>query len=141
MEAGLFSLLQATEFEGLVIKEWNIVQFAKLSRVLTAIAKEYKNQNVQWEGFSAILGKAESEGMAALSENFLEFLTPFVEHATTILTVSCNCDVKKLESLSYTSGVIALMLVLKTNLEHLNGFFGKIVADVKEQTATMAAST
>jgi hypothetical protein len=79
--------------------------------------------------------------MAALSENFLEFLTPFVEHATTILTVSCNCDVKKLESLSYTSGVIALMLVLKTNLEHLNGFFGKIVADVKEQTATMAAST
>jgi hypothetical protein len=136
---GLMSLLAQTEYQGLVIKEWNIVQFSKLTRVLQAIAKEYKEKNVAWEGFSEILVKADGAGIAGISNSMLEFLSPFVEHAPLILGISCNVDEKKLNTLSYTDGIIVLLLVLKANLEHLNNFFVKIVAPVEEQPATMAS--
>lgn len=136
---GLLSLINATEYEGLTIKEWNIVQFSKLSRVLTNIAKEFKDKNVQWQGFSETLARAEGAGVADISGDVLQFLAPFIEQAPVILCVSCNVDAKKLESLTYTDGVVAIMLVLKANLEHLNRFFVKLVApQVKtEETATM----
>ena len=131
---GLMSLLAQTEYQGLVIKEWNIVQFSKLTRTLQAIAKEYKEKNIAWEGFSETLVKVDGSGIAGISSQMLEFLTPFVEHAPTILTVSCNTDEKKLSTLSYTDGIVVLMLVLKANLEHLNNFFVKIVAPAEVAT-------
>jgi len=131
---GLFSLLNATEYQGLVIKEWNIVQFSKLTRVLQVIAKEYKDKNIGWEGFSETLVKADGSGIAGVSTQMLEFLSPFVEQAPLLIKVSCNADDKKMETLSYTDGIIILVLILKSNLEHLNSFFGRIVAPSAEAT-------
>lgn len=137
---GLLAILNATEYEGLVIKEWNIVQFSKLSRTLTQIAKEFKEKNVEWAGFSETLAKADGIGVADMSREVLEFISPFVEHAPTILAVSCNADGKRLEQLKYTDGVVALLLVLKANLEHLNRFFVTLVAP-QEKTAVTTDST
>jgi hypothetical protein len=112
------------------------VQFAKLSRTLGQIAKEYSKSNVSWDGFSGVLAKAQSGEMLQLSQGMLDFLTPFIEQAPTILAISCKADAEKLESLSYTDGVIAVLLVLKANLEHLNRFFVTLVAPQSEAAAT-----
>jgi len=137
---GLMSLLAQSEYQGLVIKEWNIVQFSKLTRVLQAIAKEYKEKNIAWEGFSEILGKADGNGIAGISTSMLEFLSPFVEQAPLIIGISCNADAKKVETLSYTDGIIVLVLLLKANLEHLNGFFVKLVAPSAAEATTVAST-
>ncbi len=122
------SLLNTTEYAGLTIKEWNIVQFSKLSAVLSDIAKEYKARNLSWETFSGVLSTASANGMLDLSSNVMDLLEPFTKHAPTILAISCGADGKKLDSLSFTDGIIATMLVMKANMEHLNRFFVKLVA-------------
>ena len=129
---GLLSLVNSTEYAGLTIKEWNIVQFSKLSRVLAAVVKEYKERNIGWTNFSSILEN--SDGMAGMSSDLLEFIGPFLEYAPAIITISCNVDQKRLEDVKYTDGTVLVFLILKANLEHLNSFFGKLVAGPVEAT-------
>jgi hypothetical protein len=137
---GLLSLVNSTEYAGITVKEWNIIQFSKLSRVLSLVVKEYKDKNIAWEGFSNIIGNSDGGSFAGISTELLNFLSPFLEHAPAIITISCNIDHKKLETINYTDGVVLIFLILKTNLEHLNGFFGKLVAPAAAVETTTSPS-
>ena len=121
---GLIALLNSTEYAGLTVKEWSIVQFSKLSPIIGEIAREYKARNISWDSFSSLVDNA---GMD-MSTQLIEALEPFTRHATEILVVSCRTDVKVLEKINYTDGLILLMLVLKMNMAHLTRFFGSLAA-------------
>jgi hypothetical protein len=133
---GLLSLLESVEFEGLVIKEWNIVQFSKLSRVMTIISKEYASKNISWDEFAKTLS---STNMMSLGQGVMEFLAPFIEHAPAIITISCNVDQKFIEKMPYTQGLVAVLLIMKANLQHLNGFFGTLAAKTSSAVETTTA--
>jgi hypothetical protein len=130
---GILSLLEATEYEGLTIKEWNIVQFSKLSRIIAAIAKDYTNRGISWADFSKAL--VETDAMVNVGHNLVEFLAPFLEHAPAIITISCNVDQKFVDKLPYTKGIVAVLLIMKTNLMHLSGFFGTLTAKASSAEA------
>lgn len=131
---GLFSLLSVSEYQGYKVKEWSIVQFSKLGPVLSAIAKEYQESKMDWSKFaSAIQGSSES-GMLDMTTGMLDTLQPFVKHAPIILSVSCGMNASQLDEMKYTDGIVLLLLVLKTNIEHLNGFFVKLAAQKPEAT-------
>ena len=121
------SLINATEYAGFQVKEWNIVQFSKLSSILSEVAKEYKARNLSWENFSSALSETSTGGMLDVSESVLAVLEPFTKHAVLILTVSCKASVEQLEKISYTDGLVLLLLVLKFNMEHLSRFFVSLV--------------
>lgn len=125
---GLMSLLAVSEFNGYKIKEWNIVQFSKLSGLLSTIAKQYQESNIDWSLFSGALSSTENTGMLTLSSKMMDSIQPFVQYAPQILSVSCGISEKQLEEMKYTDGVVLVLLVMKVNLEHLNGFFGKLAA-------------
>lgn len=125
---GLMSLLSETEFQGLKIKEWNIVQFSKLSGTLNEIAKEYKARNVSFGDFASIFDGVSESGMLDLSQNVLELIEPFTKRAPLLLGVSCGLDAKALDALDFTTGIVAVMLVMKANMEHLQRFFVKLAA-------------
>lgn len=133
---GLMSLISSTEYAGFTIKEWNIVQFSKLSAIVVEIAKEYKAKNLSWDDFSQSLSTQTSGGMIEVSEAVLDMLEPFTKRAEVILSVSCNTDPKKLAEVSFTDGIILLLLVLKTNMEHLTRFFGRLVAPESSKATT-----
>jgi len=82
---GIMSLVNATEYAGLQVKEWNIVQFSKLSSVLADVAREYKSKNLSWDHFSKALSTTSEGGMLDLSQNVLDVIEPFTKHAPTIL--------------------------------------------------------
>ena len=125
---GLMSLVSATEFAGLKIKEWNIVQFSKLSSLLNEIAKEYKDRDLSWDSFSSVFANASTEGMLNMSQNVLDLIEPFTKRAPQLISVSCNVEAKTLEEMPFTDGLIVVMLIMKTNMEHLNRFFVRISA-------------
>ena len=125
---GLMSLVSATEFAGLKIKEWNIVQFSKLSGLLNEIAKEYKDRNVAWDSFSSIFANASTDGMLNMSQSVLDLIEPFTKRAPQLISISCGVDAKTLEEMPFTDGLIVIMLIMKTNMEHLNRFFVRISA-------------
>lgn len=130
---GLMSLISAQEFQGFKIKEWNIIQFSKLSGVLASIAREYRDKNVSFEQFTEALSGA---SMVNLSTAALDIMEPFLKHAALILQVSVGADQKRLEEVSYTDGLIVLILVLKANLEHMTGFFTKLAGEREAVPAT-----
>ncbi len=125
---GLMSLVTATEFAGLKIKEWNIVQFSKLSGLLNEIAKEYKDRSVSWDSFSSIFANASPDGMLNMSQSVLDLIEPFTKRAPQLIGISCGVDAKSLEEMPFTDGLIVVMLIMKTNMEHLNRFFVRISA-------------
>ena len=138
---GLLSLLTVSEFNGYKIKEWNIIQFSKLSAILSSIAKEYQESNIDWSIFSGALQSAEGAGMLSMSSKMMDSIQPFMKHAPQILSVSCGVTEKQLEEMKYTDGIVLVLLVMKTNLEHLTGFFGRLAAQtgavsVPEMTAS-----
>lgn len=124
---GLMSLINATEYAGYTVREWNIVQFSKLSSALLKIATEYDKRGVAFSDLSSILTSVDLTGGASLPVSVLNLLEPLLEHSTLILSVSLKANYEQLEALNYTSGLVLLLLVLKVNLEHLSGFFGKLV--------------
>lgn len=125
---GLMSLINETTFNGFKIKEWNIVQFSKLSGTLNDIAKEYKARNIAFADFSSIFDGVSESGMMDLSQHVLDLIEPFTKRAPLLLGVSCGLDAKALEELPFTDGIVAIMLVMKANMEHLNRFFVKLAA-------------
>lgn len=135
---GLMSLISVQEFAGFKVKEWNIVQFSKLSTTISAIAKEYKQNNVSWDVFSGALSDKDKPdaNFLDMSTGLLDLLEPFTRHAPLILQVSCGVDQKKLEELSYTDGIILLILVLKVNLEHLTSFFARLAGTTEATTVS-----
>ncbi len=137
---GLMSLISSTEFAGFKVKEWNIVQFSKLSAVVLEIANEYKAKNLSWEDFSQSLSVNTDGGVLNISQSVLDMLQPFMQRAPLILSISCKVSVEELEKLSYTDGIVLLLLVLKVNMEHLSRFFVQLVAP-GSSTATITASS
>lgn len=137
---GIMSLISATEYAGFQIKEWNIVQFSKLSAVLSEVAREYKAKNLSWDSFSTALSSTSESGMLELSQNVLDVLEPFTKHAPLILGVSCNAKPDQLEKISWTDGLVILLLVLKFNMEHLSRFFVSLVGKTNSEP-TMTDST
>jgi len=131
---GLFSLLSATEYNGIKVREWSIVQFSKLGGALSTVVKEYQESKIDWTSFSTILQGASENNMLDMTSGMLDSLQPFVKQAPTILSISCNLSQAQLEEIKYTDGLVLLLLVLKTNIEHLNGFFGKLAARKNEAT-------
>jgi len=127
---GLLSLMSITEYAGYKVKEWNIVQFSKLTGVITAIAKQYAASNISWDAFSETLQQTDTKGMLSVSTSLMDALQPFLEHSPAILSVSCGITEKQLEELKFTDGAILTLLVIKTNMEHLNGFFGSLAAQL-----------
>ena len=125
---GLMSLVSSTEYAGFKVKEWSIVQFSKIAPVLSEVAREYKEKNLSWDSFSALIENASEDGMLSMSQSVLEVLEPFTKHAPLILGVSCGANAERLEALSWTDGLVLLMLVLKTNMEHLTRFFVNLTA-------------
>jgi len=125
---GLMSLINVSEYAGHQIKEWNIVQFSRLSSVLSAIAKEYKDANISWAAFANSLKSTEETRMLEISHSMLDSLTPFLKHAPALIAVSCNVKEKDLEDIKYTDGLVLTLLIMKKNLEHLNSFFVTLVA-------------
>jgi hypothetical protein len=135
---GIFALFSGTEYNGIKVKEWNIVQFSKLGGVLSAVAKEYQTTQADWNSFSAILEESDSSSMLDKTNGLLTSIQPFVTHAPAILSVSCNLTETQLQDMKYTDGIVLLLLVLKANLEHLNGFFGKLAANNATQGQTVS---
>lgn len=120
---GLLSLVNAVEYKGFKIKEWNIVQFAKLSPVLSAIAKDYESLSINYTEFSDVLSKAADGSKMGLTKSALSFLAPLVERAPEVLKISLGITQEKVEELSFSEGTVLLLLIYKTNLEHISGFF------------------
>jgi hypothetical protein len=137
---GIMSLINSTEYAGFTIKEWNIVQFSRLSSVLSEVAREYKSKNLSWDSFSAALSTTSENGMLNLSQNVLDVLEPFTKHAPTILTISCKASVEQLEKIAFTDGIVLLLLVLKFNMEHLSRFFVNLVGTTNSEPATTAST-
>lgn len=133
---GIMSLINTTEYAGFTIKEWNIVQFSKLSSVLADVAREYKAKNLSWDNFSTALGATAQGGMLDLSQNVLDVLEPFTKHAPMILTISCKASVEQIEKISFTEGIVLLLLVLKFNMEHLSRFFVSLVGKTNSDPTT-----
>ena len=127
---GLLSLMSVTEYAGYKVKEWNIVQFSKLSGVISQIAKKYFESNISWENFSETLKETDNKGMLGVSTNLMDALQPFLEYSPAILSVSCGITEKQLEAMKFTDGVILTMLVIKANMEHLNGFFANLAVQL-----------
>jgi len=121
---GIMSLVNAVEFKGYKIKEWNIVQFSKLSPALSTIANEYKTRNIEFPELSDIL--SETSDTLSLTSSALTFLSPILVHAPEILRVSLGITPEKLEELSFSEGSILLLLILKANMEHVSSFFGAL---------------
>lgn len=121
--SGLLSVVNSTEYKGFTIKEWSIVQFAKLSPVLTAVAKDYETQDVQFSSFSEALSGAAEDGTLGLTKSAMAFLAPLTERAPEILKISLGVTQEKLEAMSFSDGVVLLLLTMKINLEHISGFF------------------
>ena len=135
---GIMSLLNTTEYAGFQVKEWNIVQFSKLANVLSEVAKEYKARNISWDNFSVALSATANSGMLDLSQSVLDVIDPFLKHATTILTVSCKTTVEQLEKISFTEGIVLLLLIMKFNMEHLSRFFVSLVGTTNSDPTTIA---
>lgn len=135
---GIMSLLNTTEYAGFHVKEWNIVQFSKLSAILVEVAKEYKARDLSWENFSLTLSETAGTGMLEMSENVLQMLEPFTRHAPTILMVSCKATMEQVESMSFTDGLVLLLLILKFNMEHLGRFFVSLVGKTNSEPTTTA---
>lgn len=133
---GTMSLINVTEYAGFQIKEWNIVQFSKLSSVLSEVAREYKAKNLSWDSFSTALSSTAENGMLDLSQSVLDVLEPFTKHAPVILGVSCNAKPDQLEKITWTDGLVLLLLVLKFNMEHLSRFFVNLVGKTQSEPAT-----
>lgn len=131
---GLFSLLSVSEYQGHKVKEWSIVQFSKLGPVLSAIAKEYQESKMDWSKFASAIQGSSENGMLDMTTGMLDTLQPFVKNAPVILSVSCGMTSAQLDDMKYTDGIVLLLLVLKTNIEHLNGFFVKLAAQKTEAT-------
>lgn len=127
---GLLSIMSVTEYNGYKVKEWNIVQFSKLSGVINAIAKKYIELNLSWDKFSDTLSKASDTGLLGVSTGLMDALQPFLEYSPALLSVSCGVTEKQLEDMKFTDGVILTMLVIKANMEHLNGFFANLAAQI-----------
>jgi hypothetical protein len=137
---GLMSLVESTDYAGFKIKEWNIVQFSKLSGVLSEIAKEFKDRDLAWSQFSEILNSASESGMLDLSHSALDLVEPFIKRAPLLIGISCNADAAALEKLSYTDGLVLIMLVMKCNMEHLSRFFGKLGQPINQTTTVSTTS-
>jgi len=123
---GLMSLINATEYAGHTVREWNIVQFSKLSSALLQIATEYDKRNISFADLSSVLSMPDVSGTQSLPVSVLKLLEPLLEYTALILAVSLKVSQDKLEALNYTDGLVLLLLVMKVNLEHLSGFFGKL---------------
>jgi len=130
---GIMSLVNATEYAGLQIKEWNIVQFSKLSSILAEVAREYKGKDLSWDKFSLALSETSGSGMLDLSQGIMDVLEPFTKHAPTILCVSCNVKADRLENMAFTEGIVALLLILKMNMEHLTRFFSSLTGTTNSE--------
>ena len=137
---GIMSLMNMTEYAGFQVKEWNIVQFSKLSSILVEVAKEYKAKDISWENFSAAISDTAGTGMLEMSESVLQVLEPFTRHAPTILAVSCKVSQEQLEKILFTDGLVLLLLVLKFNMEHLGRFFVSLVGTPNSQPTTIAST-
>lgn len=137
---GIMSLVNVTEYAGYTLKEWNIVQFSKLSSVLAEVAREYKSKNLSFESFSDALSNTASNGMLDLSESVLSALEPFTKHAPQIISISCGVKIEKLEDMPFTDGVVLILLILKMNMEHLGRFFTSLVGKV-DSSPTMTDLT
>jgi len=124
----LMSLVTATEYKGYKIREWSIVQFAKLTPILTSIVKHFKEQNISFEDFSGALNTEEGGGMLAFSNSAMELLGPVLEKSPEILKITLGMKPEEIENLSFSDGAVLTLLVLKTNLEHMTSFFGALVA-------------
>lgn len=129
MEGGLLSLVNAVEYNGYKIKEWNIVQFAKLSTTLTEIAKEYETQGVSYPDLDTLLGSVAQDGALGLSKAAMAFLNPILKRSEEILKISLGVPKEKLEEMGFTDGTILVLLIIKTNLVHLSSFFASLVGD------------
>lgn len=130
---GIMSLINVTEYAGFQIKEWNIVQFSKLSSILAEVARDYKAKNLSWDNFSTALAGTSENGMLELSQSVLDVLEPFTKHAPVILGVSCSAKPEQLEKISWTDGLVLLLLVLKFNMEHLSRFFVSLVGKTNSE--------
>lgn len=131
---GLMSLINATEYAGFTVREWNIVQFSKLSGAMLKIATEYDARNIAFTDLSSVLSSVDVAGGKSLPVSVLSLLEPLIEHSTLILSVSLKTTQERLEALTYTDGLVLLLLVMKVNLEHLSGFFGKLVKAPEDQS-------
>jgi len=142
---GIMSLVNVTEYAGFTIKEWNIVQFSKLSSVLAEVARDYKEKNLSWDSFSTALSTTSEGGMLELSQSVLDVLEPFTKHAPILIGVSCNAKPEQLEKISWTDGLVLLLLVLKFNMEHLSRFFvglvGKTNSDLTMTDSTLSSNS
>lgn len=130
---GLMALINSTEYAGFTIKEWNIVQFSKLAGILTAIAKEYETREVSFDALVEAFSAVDADGVKAsalqVPKSLLKIMEPLITHSTPLLCVSLNTTSDKLEKVEFTEGIVLLLLVLKKNMEHLSGFFARLVAD------------
>lgn len=136
---GLMSLVESTDYAGFKVKEWNIVQFSKLSSALSEIAKEFKDRDLAWSQFSEIIGNASQSGMLDLSHSALDLVEPFIKRAPLLIGVSCNADAAMLEKMSYTDGLVLIMLIMKCNMEHLSRFFVKLGQPVNTLETAMVS--
>lgn len=130
---GLLSLINATEYAGFTVREWNIVQFSKLAGILTAIAKEYESRQVSFDELVNAFDSVKTDGVSLsalqVPKSLLAVLEPILSHSNTLLCVSLNTTSDKLEKVSFTDGLVLLLLVLKINMEHLSSFFGRLVEE------------
>ena len=128
----LMSLVTATEYKGYKVREWSIVQFAKLTPVLSGIVKHFKEKNISFEDFSGALDTTEGSGMLAFSSSAMELLGPVLVQSPEILKISLGLKPEEVEKLSFSDGTVLTLLSLKINLEHMTSFFGALVA--KQET-------
>lgn len=132
----LLSLVNATEYKGHKIREWNIVQFARLTPILTGIVKQFKEKQISFEQFSGALSETDGAGMMNFSSSALDFLAPVLEKSPEILKLGLNLKQEQVEELSFSDGAVLTLLTLKVNLEHMTSFFGALVAKQEEAVAS-----
>lgn len=126
---GLLSLINATEYAGFTVREWNIVQFSKLAGILSTVAKEYETRQISFDELSNAFKSVEGRSIMQVPKSLLAIMEPLMTHSNTILCVSLNTTSDKLEKVNFTDGIVLLLLVLKVNMEHLSSFFAQLVAE------------
>lgn len=137
--SGLMSLINRVEYNGFKIKEWSIVQFAKLTPVLSEIAEEYDKKDIQFSSFAEVLENASAEGALGLSKSALTFLSPVLSKSKEILKVSLNITDEQVEQIPFSDGLVLVLLSLKINMEHLSSFFVSLVRGVEEKKASISS--
>jgi len=132
--SGIMSLINRVEYNGYQIKEWSIVQFAKLTPVLSEIAEAYEKKNIEFSAFSEMLENASGSSPLGLSKTALTFLAPVIEKSKEILMVSLKIKEDEVDQLVFSDGLVLVLLILKMNMEHISNFFVGLVRKNEEVT-------